>query len=257
LVGLYNLTQVHACNAYCKKDKARTYVPNDGLKTTTFKAEEQPCRMDFNYHLRAEQDEQPTARLVFVNGIQKLFFALAVGAIVKLNINLYVPFGAKVGLFNGALGKVHTIVYTDERGPFSKHLPSFIVVEFFSYSGPALFGDTPTDTSAPRTTKQRLVPIYPQQLRCDCGKCFREGFPLSVRAASTIHTMQGMTVKPTSPGPCYVVAHLNNKAVEQRWPGGTYTALSRNTDINFLVTRYFKLSGTPPSAIGSEQRSAA
>jgi hypothetical protein len=187
-----------------------------------------------------------------------LQLALAVGAVVKLNVNLYVPFGAKVGLFNGALGKVHAIVYTDKRGPFSGHLPRCIVVEFFSYRGPSLFGGTPTDTSAPRTITQRLVPIYPQTLPCDCNRCFRTGFPLSVRAAGTIHTMQGMTVKATGPGPTRVVAHLNDTALENLFPNATYTALSRNTDIKNLALHealsghVFRMIGN--TAINTRQR---
>ena len=97
---------------------------------------------------------------------------LAVGQQVMLTTNLWV----EVGLVNGALGKVVSILYNTATTP--PMLPLFVVVDFVNYKGP------PWDASNPT-----YIPILP------LTRGSRRQLPLRMAWGLTIHKSQGMTLQ--------------------------------------------------------------
>ena len=76
---------------------------------------------------------------------------LCKGAKVMLTSNLNVSYG----LFNGSVGKVVDIIYTQGKTPASD-LPDVVMAEFPTYSGPSFYEST------------KIVPIVPIERRLDC-----------------------------------------------------------------------------------------
>jgi ATP-dependent DNA helicase PIF1 len=126
--------------------------------------------------------------------------ALCVGARVMLVQNLWVA----CGLVNGSIGTVRGILFVDGSRPPA--LPSAVLVEFDSYTGPSL-------------QPQNVIPITPRTTHwLEKGKaCARSQLPLTLCWATTIHKSQGLTLDK-------IVVQLGNK---EFCAGMTYVALSR------------------------------
>ena len=87
----------------------------------------------------------------------------------------------RLGLNNGALGTVISIVYKEGVKPPA--FPEVIVVDFPKYKGQQWHPDHPT-----------WIPIPLNKVYCDAKCCYREGFPLITGYALTITKSQGMTI---------------------------------------------------------------
>ena len=136
-------------------------------------------------------------------GLAKIL-PVARGGQVVLSENLW----PETGLFNGSMGKVTYILFDEEKGP-AQGLPTFIVVTFPEYKGPAFIPGEPG-----------TVPIFPRTAEWTKEKqrCTRRNFPLLPAYALTIHKSQGMTIdKP-------VIVDIGPAEFA---PGMTYTAVTR------------------------------
>ena len=95
------------------------------------------------------------------------------------------------GLFHGAIGTVHDIVFDDGDSPNHYKLPLYVLCNFQQYCGPPFIPSQP-----------KVIPIPTIQIQCDkigC-RCQRKYVPLTLAFAKTIHTFQGANVGPTYPG---------------------------------------------------------
>ena len=119
-----------------------------------------------------------------------------------------------LGLNNGAVGTVRSILYQEGMGPNS--FPEVIFVDFPGYTGPAFHPDHP-----------KCVPIPPVETRCESDCCTRKGFPLMAAYAITISKSQGMTIGPGQQCTHAVINLRISHDMESRAPGLTYTAFSR------------------------------
>jgi ATP-dependent exoDNAse (exonuclease V), alpha subunit - helicase superfamily I member len=112
-----------------------------------------------------------------MGGLQKKLF-LCVGARVMLLRNLWTD----VGLCNGALGTIHSIVYTKRQRP--PLFPIAIMIQFDdSYRGPSFLQEIPN-----------LVPVPPCTAISEfLGHSYeRTLFPIKLAWAITIHKSQGL-----------------------------------------------------------------
>ena len=136
---------------------------------------------------------------------------LAVGASVFLTINQ----ASKLGLVNGACGKVMDIVYGD--GVAAPALPEYVWIDFGEwYRGESFF---------PRDQERRgWVPIFPKTVEFEAlqkGEYVtysRTMLPLRLCYGWTMWKAQGQTFR------CPVVLHLSKSEKEH---GLTYVAFSR------------------------------
>jgi hypothetical protein len=137
---------------------------------------------------------------------------LCKGARVMLSVNINV----RLGLFNGAMGRIIDIVFLNDKGP-NDSLPDVVMVEFDKYSGPPFMQDNP-----------KLVPIVPveRRLDCNCCSCKRKQIPLRLGWGTTIHRCQGMTIGAGEPNR-YIVINPGSRCFESRNPGALFVALSR------------------------------
>ena len=126
-----------------------------------------------------------------------------------------------LGIVNGSIGTVHSIIFPENAEAGSAERPECIVVHFPDFKGSSCAPD-----------KDKCVPVFL------CGietvldttdksrvKVRRTQFPLELAYAITIHKSQGVT----SPGPFLV--HLGSKEMS---PGLTFVALSRGRSWNDL-----------------------
>ena len=143
---------------------------------------------------------------------------LCPGQRVMLTSNLWVS----AGLVNGSLRQVVDIFYKSQHHP--PQLPTFFVVNFQKYIGPAWDTNNPT-----------FLPIPPIQ------RGARTQIPLKMAWALTIHKSQGMTLPK---------ATIDIGTMERQ--GLTFTALSRVpslTDLHislaFSYDRYKRMQDNP------------
>ena len=131
---------------------------------------------------------------------------LSVGARVMLITNLWV----EVGLVNGAVGTVISIVY-ETGGP--PDLPLAVMIRFDNYTGP--------------TFPDQTVPIVPvrRTWHSSTGNCSRLQIPLKLAWAVTIHKAQGLTLDK-------VVIDIGKKEFSS---GLTYVACSRVRSLEDLL----------------------
>ena len=138
---------------------------------------------------------------------------LCVGARIMLTRNLW----TEVGLCNGALGTVYSIIFPDNT---NTSFPIAVIVKFDSYSGPSFLSDF-----------DNCVPIPPST---SCSESFgsnfeRTQFPLKLAWAITIHKSQGLTLPKA----------WVDLGDSERTPGLTYVALSRVKSLHHLVIEPF------------------
>ena len=121
------------------------------------------------------------------------------------------------GLYNGATGEVVDIVYPNSIKPTDPNAqPTFVMVRFTSYSGPAFIESDP-----------KVVPVAPVQRRGNCAcRCKRTQIPLAASYAVTVWKTQGMSIGKDQSFQ-HIVINPGQTSVEKRNPGLTYTALSR------------------------------
>lgn len=100
---------------------------------------------------------------------------LTVGARVMLTRNLWTD----VGLVNGALGVVHSILYNEDNIRF----PVVVIVKFDKYTGPSVFTETVNCVPIPPSSSfsESYGPVYE-----------RTQYPLKLAWAITIHKSQGL-----------------------------------------------------------------
>jgi len=135
------------------------------------------------------KDEQLQAQLL-----------LCIDQQVMLCSNLWV----EIGLVNGALGQVNSIIYKDsEKLP---QLPLFVVFQFKHYISP------PWDENNPKN-----VPITP----LSCG--WRQQIPLKMAWALTIHKSQGLTLERET---------IDTGSID--YQGLTFTVFSRVRELHCL-----------------------
>lgn len=90
---------------------------------------------------------------------------LCIGAKVQIRGVNIIP---EWGLFNGSIGVVKDIVFSQSESPNTKHQPLYVLVDFKAYNGPPFL-----------TTNQQYVPIAPRNVSCQYGCCTRKQIPLS------------------------------------------------------------------------------
>lgn len=149
---------------------------------------------------------------------------MCVGSIVSIAGKNFRP---KWGLHNGAIGKVISIVFGDNKNPNNGDLPLYTVVDFPTYCGPAWDRNNPTHVPIPNVT-----------VSCDrpSNCCKRTFVPLVLSFARTIHRFQGLSVGPTSGNQIpnmyqCIVCHPGTRKREGNCPGLLYTAVSRATTL--------------------------
>ncbi|XP_066910881.1 uncharacterized protein [Clytia hemisphaerica] len=124
----------------------------------------------------------------------------------------------RLGLNNGAIGKVVSIIYKTNIKP--PQMPEIVVVDFPRYKGPVWDENHPT-----------WVPITANIVTCeDVSKCCRRtGFPLITGYAITIAKSQGMTIGPKQQITNVIIKLSPQTTMEQLNCGTSYTAFSRVT----------------------------
>ena len=153
------------------------------------------------------------------NGMQ-----ICIGALVCSKGRNFMPCW---GLFNNSIGQVKEIVYRDGESPLNKNMPLYVLVEFFSYSGPALFTDV---------DKKKWAPVPRVQSHCINGGGSMTYIPLMLSYGRTIHAAQGLSIGPVNDGQEEnmikgIIVTLGTQKFEGINPGLTYTAVSRATTI--------------------------
>jgi hypothetical protein len=145
-----------------------------------------------------------------------------------VSLNGYNPEPA-IGLYHGSMGKVIEIVYHDGQSPnddIPGHLPKYVLVEFFQYTGKELVEGMP-----------RVIPIVPITQYCNKNFCCRRKYlPLALAFGKTAHTFQGTTVGPAPPGkpknPIQkIIIDPGSRAFEGKNVGLLYQLLGRPTTI--------------------------
>lgn len=125
---------------------------------------------------------------------------------------------ANYGLVNGAVGEVKDFVYLNNDSP--PNLPTYIIVDFPSYTGPSFFEEDNIDKRCwvillPVTAKWKYNFADHEHRN---SMCSRTMFPIRLAWAWTPWKAQGSTFN------CPIILHLGNK---EREHGLTYTAMSR------------------------------
>jgi AAA domain len=130
-----------------------------------------------------------------------------------------------LGLYHGSLGTVEDIVYHPGERPEHGDLPAYVLVNFSQYCGKQLVPHS-----------KQSVPIPPMEQRCRHNCCTRLCIPLILAYGKTIHTFQGQTVGPATPGrpenPIKrIIVEPGTRTFEGNNVGLFYTAMSRATTI--------------------------
>ena len=121
-----------------------------------------------------DADREPSSVMICKNAI--------------VSLNGYNP-EPLLGLYHGSLGRVLEIVFEETESPNLKHLPKYVLVEFFQYKGKELVPGLP-----------KVIPIVPITVHCKYFCCKRKLLPLALAFGKTSHTFQGTTVGPVPPG---------------------------------------------------------
>ena len=145
---------------------------------------------DDTTHSTFSSDEEQLQEIVYLCKGQK----------VMLTSNLWVS----AGLVNGSLGEIISIFYKESTSP--PQLPTFVVVEFPKYIGPAWDETNPTHLPIPAIKRNGRTQI-----------------PLKMAWALTIHKSQGMTLPQ---------ATIDIGKTERQ--GLTFTAISRVPSLQSL-----------------------
>ena len=130
---------------------------------------------------------------------------LAKGSKVKLTINTFKP----AGLTNGAVGTVEGIIYEERSKP--QDLPSMVIVNFPDYIGKLSYKGM--DRCWP------VIPLEREWVDHRGKRHWRKMLPLTEAYASTIHSVQGMSISDP------VIICL--EALREFAEGLVFTALSR------------------------------
>ena len=135
-----------------------------------------------------------------------------------------------LGLNNGALGNIISIIYPPDQRPPSP--PTAVIVDFPGYKGPPFFHGHNT-----------WVPIVQDIVRCGSNCCFRKNIPLISGYALTIAKSQGMTIGPSSDIQRVIIKMSESPAMENRNLGQAYTAFSRaSNDMAWCIQDTFPFS---------------
>ena len=105
---------------------------------------------------------------------------------MRLTANLFGELGQLWGLVNGKVGFVVDTLYDKDHVPTAankKVMPYLVVMFLPDYVGPVWIEGHP-----------KIVPIRPVKRPGDCRCCSRVMLPLQVAEATTIHSLQGMTI---------------------------------------------------------------
>jgi ATP-dependent DNA helicase PIF1 len=91
----------------------------------------------------------------------------------------------EIGLVNGSIGTISDFQW-NQGFDLATSLPSFLIVQFDTYSGP-LFEGLP----------RGLVPIFPvsRAFKLKGVSCTRIQYPLRLAYVITVHKSQGLTLK--------------------------------------------------------------
>ncbi|KAK3931961.1 ATP-dependent DNA helicase [Frankliniella fusca] len=151
-----------------------------------------------------------TASFDQAGSLEKVFY-LAKGCQIMLRHNLW----TSRGLVNGAVGKVHDILYDCTDDDF----PCVILCDFPLYTGPAFIPGT------------KIVPIRPmlKSFALKEEKCTRYQFPITLCYAMSIHKAQGMTLDK-------VVVNIGDKEFAL---GLAYVGLTRARCLNDIIISPF------------------
>ena len=167
------------------------------------------------------------------------------------------------GLHNGACGTVEEVVFEEKANPNDGHFPTYVVVDFPLYQGPAWDKERPTVRVQMKKIGRpdffclfcfscilyvtvKAVPIPVVNFPCTKGCCERTYVPLGLAYARTIHKFQGLSAGPVDEGKIPNMYHCiicdpDNKKFEGRCTGLLYTALSRATTLGDETGRHLAI----------------
>eukprot|EP00961_Rhodomonas_salina_P292471 3932962-Rhodomonas_salina.1 len=117
------------------------------------------------------------------------------------------------GIVRGAIGTVLLVLYHPGAAP--PMLPRLVLVKMDRAVAPTL-----KDALHLGPGFENVLPFVPVTARCPDGCCSRRTVPLELARAMTVHKAQGATIARKT------LLDLTPMA-ERKWPGITYTALSR------------------------------
>jgi len=136
-----------------------------------------------------------------------------------------------LGLYNGAIGTVHEIVYKKGESPNTGNLPLYVAVDFPGYlGGMQEYGNMIWDKTRPTIIPIPMIKTVDEKTKKNVEYC-----PLSLSFARTIHTYQGQSAGPTNDkcnNPIQrIICDVGTTRFESQNIGLFYTALSRATTI--------------------------
>ncbi len=126
----------------------------------------------------------------------------------------------KHGLTNGAMGIIKAIIYPLEKS--ETILPDTILIHFLDYDGPQFFKDN---------SRKNWIPLNALSVFCTITKNTRKNFPIRLGYASTIHKVQGATLK----------SGVVDLGKNERSLGTAFVALSRFKRFEGFLVQPFSL----------------